>query len=48
MNHPNIASIRHVIIDRKTITTVSDYHNAPKLFSFICSQRQYLSEKIIS
>jgi len=37
-----------VLIDRHTLTIVTDYFDAPHLFGFVCSQKLYLSEKIIA
>lgn len=48
MEHPHIAGIKDVIIHRHTLTTISDYCDAPRLYSFICNQKLYFSEKVIA
>ena len=36
LKHPQISLYRHIFVEKQTITLVSDYIEAPRLFSCIC------------
>jgi len=48
MQHPNIVQVKNVFHERHTLTIVTDYFDTSSLFGFICSQKLYLSEKLIA
>lgn len=48
LKHPAIAEYKEILVDRSTVTIIQDFFDAPTLFQFIVSQRQYFSEKIIA
>jgi hypothetical protein len=39
LKHPNIVNQLQIFVERFTITLISEYHNAPLLFPFICKQK---------